>query len=122
MSKQSFVIVARSTTIGTPTAITGTPNVFLLSSFLVLPTPAPGTIPVSEICIVLLILSMLFDAKLSITIINLGFTLSTTPFIISKVSIPVVPNTPGAIVHTDLVPFITHSGAYFNKCLVTSIY
>ena len=28
-------------------------------SFLLLPTPAPGTIPVSEICIVLLILSML---------------------------------------------------------------
>ena len=94
MFKQSSVIVAKSTTIGTPIAITGIPNVFLLNSFLVFPTPAPGTIPVSAIWIVLLILSILLDAKLSITINIFGFILSTIPFIISKVSIPVVPSTP----------------------------
>ena len=32
----------------------------------------------------------------------IGFILSTTPFIISKVSIPVVPNTPGATALTGL--------------------
>lgn len=87
----SEAIVAASTTIGTPIAITGIPNVFSLISFLALFTPAPGTIPVSAICTVLLILSMLFDDKLSITIMSFGLIFSTIPFIISTVSIPVVP-------------------------------
>lgn len=64
---------------------------------------------------------MLFDAKLSITITNLGFTLSTIPFTISNVSIPVVPSTPGAIAVTGLVFGSIYSGVYFKKCLVTSI-
>ena len=42
-----------STTVGTPIAITGIPNVSLLSSLRLFPTPDPGWIPVSEICIVL---------------------------------------------------------------------
>ena len=33
---------------GIPIAITGIPNVFMLISALLFPTPAPGTIPVSE--------------------------------------------------------------------------
>ena len=75
---------------------------FLDISFLLLPTPAPGTIPVSEICIVLLILSMLLDAKASITISILGFISFTIPSKISNVSIPVVPKTPGDIALTGL--------------------
>ncbi len=69
------------------------------------PTPAPGTIPVSDNCIVLLILSILLDARASITISIFGFTFSTIPFNISSVSIPVVPNTPGDIALISLVPF-----------------
>ena len=66
-------------------AITGIPKVSSDISFLVFPTPAPGTIPVSDNCIVLLILSILLEAKASITITSFGFVLSTTPFIISNV-------------------------------------
>ena len=85
------------------------------------PTPAPGTIPVSDNCIVLLILSILLDARASITISIFGFTFSTIPFNISSVSIPVVPNTPGDIALISLVPFSTYCGKYFIICLVTSI-
>ena len=94
---------------------------FWLISFLAFPTPAPGIIPVSANCTVLLILSILFDDKLSITIINFGFILSTIPFTISTVSIPVVPKTPGAIAVTGLVSLSIYSGAYFKRCLVISI-
>ena len=62
------------TTVGTPIAITGMPNVFLLNSFLLFPTPLPGCIPVSVIWIVLLILSIEEDASESIAITNLGLT------------------------------------------------
>ena len=74
------------------------------------PTPAPGTIPVSESWIVLLILSILLDANASITITSFGFTFSTIPFKISIVSIPVVPSTPGDIALTILVPSSTYCG------------
>ena len=121
ISNPSSIIVPKSTTIGTPIAITGMPKVFSLNSFLAFPTPAPGIIPVSAICIVLLILSILFEAKLSITITSLGCILSTIPFIISEVSIPVVPKTPGEIAVTGLVLGSIYSGVYFKKCLVISI-
>ena len=39
--------MAASTTVGIPIAITGTPNVSIVIYFLLFPTPAPGTIPVS---------------------------------------------------------------------------
>ena len=117
----SAAMVAASTTIGTPIAITGIPKVFWLISFRAFPTPAPGTIPVSASWTVLLILSILFDDKLSITIISFGFIFSTIPLIISIVSIPVVPKTPGAIAVTGLVSLSIYSGAYFKICLVTSI-
>ena len=96
-------------------------RVSILNSFLVFPTPAPGTIPVSESCIVLLILSILLEANASITISNFGFTLFTIPSSISNVSIPVVPSTPGDIALIGLVPSSTYSGKYFIMCLVTSI-
>ena len=121
ISIPSDTSVASSTTVGIPIATTGIPNEVWLISCLVFPTPAPGTIPVSDICIVLLILSILLDAKASITINNLGFILSTIPFNISTVSIPVVPRTPGEIALTGLVPSSTYCGNYFIICLVTSI-
>ena len=121
MSIPSETRVASSTTVGIPSAITGIPNVVWLISCLVFPTPAPGTIPVSEICIVLLILSILLEANASITINSFGWMLSTIPFKISTVSIPVVPRTPGYIALTGLVPSSTYCGKYLIICLVTSI-
>ena len=53
---------------------------------------------------------MLLDASASITITNLGCMLSTIPFNISTVSIPVVPKTPGDIALTILVPSSTYCG------------
>ena len=64
---------------------------------------------------------MLLDAKASITIINFGWTLSTIPFKISTVSIPVVPKTPGETALTGLVPCSNTSGIYVKRCLVISI-
>ena len=104
-----------------PIAITGIPRLSSVISSLLLPTPPPGTIPVSESCIVLLILSILLEANASITINNFGFILSTTPFIISTVSIPVVPNTPGAMLLTGLAFSSIYCGKYFIICLVISI-
>ena len=118
---QSFVIVAKSTTVGIPIAITGIPNVFMLISFLALFTPAPGTIPVSAICMLLLILSSFLVARASITINIFGFMFCTIPFNISIVSIPVIPSTPGDIADTGLVSSGIIFGMYSNMCLVTSI-
>ena len=92
--KVSTTIVAASKTVGTPIPITGTPKVSFESSSCLFPTPPPGTIPVSEICIDLFILSIFFEHKLSIAITKLGFTLSSIPLTTSIVSIPVVPKTP----------------------------
>ena len=75
----------------------------------------------SDSCTVLLILSILLDAKASITIKSFGFTFSTIPSNISNVSIPVVPSTPGDIALIGLVPSSTYSGRYFITCLVTTI-
>ena len=69
----------------------------------------------------LLILSILLDAKASIISNSLGLILSTIPFNISSVSIPVVPNTPGDIALTGLVSLSSTSGIYCNMCLVISI-
>lgn len=93
-SNVSITIVAASKTVGIPTPITGIPRVLLESSSCLLPTPPPGTIPVSDICIDLFILSIFLEHKLSIAITSFGFILSTIPLTISIVSIPVVPKTP----------------------------
>ena len=45
----SYTIVAASTTVGTPMAITGTPMVSLVRLCLWFPTPEPGWMPASEI-------------------------------------------------------------------------
>ena len=64
---------------------------------------------------------MLLDANASITITNFGLMLSTIPFKISNVSIPVVPSTPGDTALTSLVFLSNASGIYCNRCLVISI-
>ena len=79
----SATIVAASTNVGTPIAITGTPIVFWLISFLLFPTPAPGVIPVSLICIVLNSLEISLEISASIAIMQSGLIFSVIPFIIS---------------------------------------
>ncbi|MPM91473.1 hypothetical protein SDC9_138603 [bioreactor metagenome] len=44
------------------------------------------------------------------------------PLMISPVSMPVIPKTPGAIAHTGLTPSSMLSGTYSFKCLVTIIF
>ena len=120
-SNVSITIVAASNTVGIPIPITGTFKVSFDSSSLAFPTPPPGTIPVSEICIDLLILSIFFEHKLSIAITKPGFTLSSIPLTISTVSIPVVPRTPwNYCTHTSCI-FINsiwqkhfYMSCYFN--------
>ncbi|MPN21128.1 hypothetical protein SDC9_168507 [bioreactor metagenome] len=51
-----------------------------------------------------------------------GLTLLTTPSIISLVSIPVMPNTPGDKAQTDLTPSFICSGKNSVMCLVTIIF
>ena len=70
-----------STTVGIPIAITGILRVFSLISFLLLPTPLPGVMPVLDSCIVLLTLSIERLASASITIKKSGFNIFTIPFI-----------------------------------------
>jgi len=57
-------------------------------------------------------------ASASIAMIKSGFTFFTTPKIISLVSIPVIPITPGTMALTGLKPSCTLSGCSSNKCLV----
>ena len=73
-------------------------------------------------CIVFPSLCILLDAKLSITITISGFIVSHTDEIISDVSIPVVPSTPGQIPLTSLVFGSTNSFAKCIKCLVISTF
>ena len=96
----SLIIVCKSTTVGTPIAITGILSFFSDISLKELKTPLPGSIPVSVIWTTLHKLSIELDDKESITIINEGFILPTIPLIISKLSIPLSPKTEGAILDT----------------------
>ena len=121
MSIVSLAIVTASTTVGTPIAITFTPRLSSFICFLLFPTPAPGDMPVSPICIVVLTLSTRLAASASIHITTSGLTLSTVPLIISTVSTPVIPRTPGAIEHTGLTESSIISGITVFKCLVTII-
>ena len=113
-----MTIVAASRTVGIPTPITGTFKVSIDNSSCLFPTPPPGIIPVSDICIDLFILSIFFEHKLSIAITSLGFILSTIPFTISTVSMPVVPSTPGVIALILLVFLSIAFGKYIFICLV----
>ena len=105
----SITIVAASKTVGIPTPITGIPSVSSDNSSCLFPTPPPGTIPVSDIWIDLLILSIFLEHKLSIAITSLGFILSTIPLTISIVSIPVVPSTPRS--------YSTNTSSIFINCI-----
>ena len=120
-SKVSFTRVAASTTVGTPMAITGTPSVSLFSGERLLPMPAPGFIPVSESCIVEFMRLMLLAARASMATTASGFTFSTIPFIISAVSMPVIPSTPGDTAATLPTESFISSGIESSICLVTSI-
>ena len=93
----SCAMVLISTTVGTPIAITGIPNVCWFTSFRLFCTPAPGAMPVLLICTVVPNLSILLEARASITTTAAGFVLSVKDKMISAVSIPVCPNTPGAM-------------------------
>ena len=66
------------------------------------PTPAPGDIPLSEICTVRPSFDKLLEAKASITITQLGFKSFTILEISSTDSIPVCPRTPGDKTETGL--------------------
>ena len=86
-STNSLTMVNASITVGTPILITGIPIVLLLISGLLLSTPDPGEIPVSEICMVVPSLSIDFAAKASIIITAFGAILSQILEIISLTSI-----------------------------------
>ena len=87
-------------TVGIPIAITGTPRLPWLIPSLWFPTPLPGTIPVSVSCMVQPSLFVLRAASASIVTTKSGFTSLTTPFIISRHSMPVWAITPGTRPHT----------------------
>ena len=79
------------------------PTVSLESSVLVLPIPPPGYITVSFICMVVLTRLMSLAARESTATITSGFAISAVFLIISAVSRPVVPVTPGAMPLTHAI-------------------
>ena len=97
--------------VGQPIAITGTPKPSSVKASRLLPTPAPGLMPVLEIWMVVPILSTFWAARASTAITRPGLTFSTIPFITSKVSNPVMPKTPGAIPQVGRIPSTNASGA-----------
>ena len=82
-------------TVGTPMEMTRQPSVAALISRRRFPIPAPGAIPVSLICTVVLTLRISFAASASMTSTTSGLTIETTFSIRSAVSIPVTPVTEG---------------------------
>ena len=97
-------MVEASTTVGTPTAIVGMPRVCRLIAMRLLPTPEPGLIPESATWIVVCSRSRRRAARASITITRAGLIRWTRAEIISPVSIPVVPRTPGERAQTARNP------------------
>ncbi|OPZ63459.1 MAG: hypothetical protein BWY85_01693 [Firmicutes bacterium ADurb.Bin506] len=61
-------------------------------------------------------------ASASATIIRSGFSRSTTPAMISAVSMPVIPSTPGESAATDRRPPRFSGGVMEWICLVTSTF
>ncbi len=96
----SITIVAASTTVGMPTAITGIPMLSRLSACLWFPTPEPGLIPVSVICIVRFRRLVPRAASASTAIMTSGPVSFVMPRTISIDSIPVCAITPGTILLT----------------------
>ncbi len=101
-SMESDKSAGTAMTVGTPTAITSVPMVLLLISLLLLPTPAPGFIPVSVICMVLLSLLQLRVDKASNTISRSAFFSLTIALNMSPVSSPVCAITPGQMALTSI--------------------
>ena len=93
--RQSMIRVLESMTVGTPMETTLQPKVSWVMALRLLPIPAPGSIPVSHICIVVLSLSILRAARESIMTATSGFTIEVTFSMRSAVSIPVTPVTDG---------------------------
>ena len=85
-----------------------------------LPTPLPGWIPLSVIWIHLLTLPIFEAARASTIITKSGLISLHNKEIISKVSIPLFPITPGLKLEVHLTPSLTSSPSK-NKCLVTTI-
>ena len=96
LSSALITMVAASTTVGTPMAMTGIPMVSSVRPFRWFPTPEPGWIPVSVSWIVEFSLYVERAARASITIMTSGSVCFTTPRMISAVSIPFFAITPGA--------------------------
>ena len=92
----SAASVPASTTVGTPTAMTGTPKVSRLRAARWLPTPEPGTMPVLANCTVVHTRSMDREARASTAMMQPGRIFSATAFTSSPLSTPVVPSTPAA--------------------------
>ena len=115
----SWEIVVANTTSGTPMAITGTPSVSRSSPVRLLPTPAPGLMPVSVSCTVVLMRAARREASESTAMTRSGLQCSTTPRTISIVSTPVTPSTPGATALTARTGPGSASGRYCLMCRVT---
>ena len=90
------IIVCISTTVGTPTAITGTPRKSFESSFLEFETPLPGDMPLSQICIVVPRRLTSEQASASAAMTADGLISLHIARISSAVSMPVWPMTPPA--------------------------
>ena len=115
----SAAMVEAYTTIGTPTATTGTPSVSRESASRRLPMPEPGLMPPSLSCTVRLMRPVLRAASASTQMTAAGRAHDTRPRTISPVSMPVVPSTPGAMADTARSPAGASSGASVRKCRVT---
>ena len=91
---RSAARVDASTTVGTPTASTGTPREARSRAHRWLPTPEPGAIPVSDSCTVRHSRFKDREARASTATTQAGFSLRHTAWTSSPLSIPVVPSTP----------------------------
>ena len=111
--------MAASTTVGTPTAITGTPSVSRSNAQRRLPTPEPGQMPVSDSCTALHSRSRRRAARASTAMTMAGSTRWTSPATASADSTPVVPSTPVRITATERKPENCR-GMERSRCRVTS--
>ena len=84
----SQVRVAASTTVGTPTAMTGTPRVSALRAARALPTPEPGVMPVSASWMVRQTRRRLREARASTATTQAGLICSATARTTSPLSMP----------------------------------
>ena len=88
-------------TVGMPTAMTGTPIVCAEISLRLLFRPLPGVMPVSDNCTVAARRAILRDMSASMAMTAVGWILPTTPLMISALSTPVWPSTPGEMAATS---------------------